>query len=111
MKTENELAGQARQWFPAVEKEPRSIFGNFRPGKSNDAGEESVATHEQAVGRGAMHGEGRLQPAIDVALARCFIYRCLAQAFEYPSDAGWKSLTSAEGLANYELCIGLLAEE
>src|SRR5262249_8503360 len=35
-----------------------------------------------------------LQSTIDLALARAFIYRLLAHAFEYPSEPGWSSMAS-----------------
>jgi DMSO reductase family type II enzyme chaperone len=38
---------------------------------------------------------GPLQSAIDVAMARSFLYRFLARAYEDPTEAGWPEITEA----------------
>ncbi len=50
-----------------------------------------------------------LQSAIDVAMARSFIYRFLAQAYQDPTEEGWVRLTEAGSQQCFEAAVQILA--
>ncbi len=83
---------------------PRSVFGNYRaelsPGVSKfeelqcstpSSGDDSAASRTRGL-----RLDTSLQAAIDRALARAFIYRCLARAFEHPSEENRAGITDGE---------------
>ncbi|HVR37143.1 MAG TPA: molecular chaperone TorD family protein [Methylomirabilota bacterium] len=85
----------------------RSVFGNYRPeaepspavpsanGGGRPAARPEQSASEGAVGCGAQPSaiQPTLQCQIDTALARSFLCRFLAKAFEDPDPAGWRWLT------------------
>jgi putative dimethyl sulfoxide reductase chaperone len=71
---------------------PKSVFGNF--------GTEKEVAPDDMASPGASPPFPRpallcLQDEVDLAMARCFIYRLIAKAFEYPDEANWRWLTDA----------------
>jgi len=76
------------------ERPRRSVFGNFASSPVAAAGQ-SAANNGQlsaALSRDA----ATLQQTIDGAVARTFLYRFLAKAFEDTDPQGWAWLTSSE---------------
>src|SRR5215831_19803001 len=93
-------------WAGGSAAKRRSVFGNYK----GDTDETKV--NSRAVGNGKVtnattsfgdgnsgdqtnRGLGTLQSAIDEAVARSFIYRFIAKAFEDPSGENWSCLTEA----------------
>jgi DMSO reductase family type II enzyme chaperone len=78
----------------------RSIFGNYTPEPDGVplSGGETVANARPDGDSDALLVEGGepgpLQSSIDTALARAFIYRWLAKAYEDPELEGWQWLSS-----------------
>jgi DMSO reductase family type II enzyme chaperone len=52
-----------------------------------------------------------LQTAVDTAMARSFVYRFLAQAYQDPTEEAWRLLTSASCLHDFELAARALAAQ
>ena len=67
----------------------RSVFGNYSDTPNDDAEvfASSVAKEKPALG---------IQASVDLAIARCFLYRTLAQAFEEPTRESWSWLCQNE---------------
>jgi nitrate reductase assembly molybdenum cofactor insertion protein NarJ len=75
------------------------------PASPARAGRSSATTPASATKPAAASPEARPAPGsatAAVALARAFVYRTLAQAFEYPSRESWTSLSSPENLLALE---------
>lgn len=76
------------------ERPRRSVFGNFNP-TPEAASRQSAINIEQAT-PALLQNPANLQGSIDSAVARMFLYRFLAKAFEDPEPEGWAWLTAAE---------------
>jgi hypothetical protein len=76
------------------ERPRRSVFGNFNPAPVA-AFRESTASIEQRPAAGS-GDPAHLQASIDAAMARTFLYRFLAKAFEDPEPEGWAWLTAGD---------------
>jgi DMSO reductase family type II enzyme chaperone len=91
---------------------PRSVFANFKSGIDHRPGPDGIHA-DSATPRNS--GNDRvpvpLQSAIDVAVARSFICRFLAKAFEYPDDEGWGWLTDPVTLSALAGASGCLARQ
>jgi DMSO reductase family type II enzyme chaperone len=94
--SEETSAGPVRneEWAARPAKPPRSVFGNYSrqaatraepQGNAGEAKKQPAATQGQTA--------GPLQISIDVAMARSFLYRFLAQAYQDPTEEGWGRLT------------------
>lgn len=79
MQTQSEKTPGAKQ----TETVRRSVYGNYGTGEIEEADAilKSVAPAKSSLG---------LQASLDLAIARCFLYRALAQAFEEPSEESWR---------------------
>ena len=88
------------EWRVTSKNKARSVFSNFKT-SSAEAATRDAETVSLSPPRGEGQGEGSetLQAAIDNAVARAFIYRFLAKAFEDPGDEGWSALTDASAQA------------
>jgi len=81
------------EWAARSANPPRSVFGNYPNvgaapnGRSADTEPLKRGSEQTAI--------GPLQSAIDVAMARSFLYRFLARAYEDPTETGWDELTGA----------------
>ncbi len=76
---------------------PRSVFGNFKSEICDPpADDQATAPPSVALGDASPLAIGDLQSAIDASVARAFLYRFLAKAFEDPTDEGWWWLTNPE---------------
>jgi DMSO reductase family type II enzyme chaperone len=72
---------------------PRSVFGNFAPEPAEADGADSPVTADRPLNeRPALP----LQTQIDTAVARAFLHRFVAHAFEYPGGETWAWLRDAE---------------
>jgi len=97
------------EWAARSAKPPRSVFGNFAA--RGAAGAQPLSTgHEAKPSPGANEGEAAmpLQTSIDTAMARAFLYRFLAQAYQDPTADGWAQLTNASCLCDLESAVRAL---
>jgi DMSO reductase family type II enzyme chaperone len=86
---------QHEEWAARPAKPPRSVFGNFSQRAAAGA---APATAEPKLRPGVAPGHAiteSLQTAIDAAMARSFLYRFLAQAYQDPNEASWARMTDA----------------
>lgn len=89
-------------WAARGEKPPRSVFRNYNP---PDKRRTSIANAPAPVlplprtnsGPRASDLGLPLQATIDAAVARSFLYRCLAQAYEDPTREGWGQMVATDG--------------
>ncbi|MBI2947112.1 MAG: molecular chaperone TorD family protein [Verrucomicrobia bacterium] len=72
----------------AGSENPQSVFSNFKSGIRNEHSGADRAAHTPRSE--PKESEVRtLQSAIDQSLARSFLHRFLAKAYEYPNEEGW----------------------
>jgi len=92
----SQAQGPDSEWAARSSRTRRSVFGNYSavsaggspegsPGGRSDAAE-SLSERNPTIA-------APLQAAIDVAIARSFLYRFLAQAYQDPTEQGWGLLT------------------
>ena len=82
------------EWTARSATPQRSVFGNYAPNSSAPVpgqGSALDSQKRQEAGREQL-GTEPLQTAIDVAMARFFLYRFLAQAYEDPTEDRWAKL-------------------
>ena len=120
-------------WAAHTDAPTRSVFGNYQSeatvADENDAaapsgqpagntvvatiGGERPALFPLPTGEGQGEGERHirsLQSAIDLAVARSFVYRFVAKCFEDPAYQGWASLTDPQVQADFRAAISVLSE-
>ena len=86
----------------------RSVFGNFGPEEAPVSEPACVReNHKRAGSEGG--APTNLQAAIDVAVARSFIYRFVAKTFEDPAATGLSGLTDAPMQSVFHLAVKVLA--
>ena len=91
------------EWAARSDKPGRSVFGNYRPadedaaarappsgGSASEPPKGGTLTSGTAAAPSSAIGD--LQSAIDTAVARSFLYRYLAQAYQDPTAEGWSWL-------------------
>lgn len=91
------------EWAARSDAPLRSVFGNYVPANAGSSRREeasisstgSAPTEQSLLTSAATAGAG-LQSAIDSAIARSFLYRFLAQAYEDPKPESWQWLCSDE---------------
>jgi DMSO reductase family type II enzyme chaperone len=101
MPSKTEINPAPADWSAQTDQPRRSVFGNYQPGRAGFP----PAPREES---GGLAGAGRqdagptlesapppLQARIDLAMARCFLYRFLAKAFEDPTLEGWQWLCAS----------------
>jgi DMSO reductase family type II enzyme chaperone len=114
------------EWSARLDRPPRSVFGNFvgSPGNLEEHDSEPGA---RSNGDGPRHSpkpgapedqKSRISPTSDrpratleTALARSFIYRFLARAFEDPTSESWRWLSDAETVDQLRLAVAALDSE
>ncbi len=77
------------EWAARTDKPKRSVFGNYCADDSRSSGRESAPSDQGRLTRAATSNLATLQTAIDHAVARSFVYRFLAKAYEDPTPEGW----------------------
>lgn len=114
-----ECGTRSRDWTPRSDKPRRSVFSNFkseiaaRPDNAasllirppGGAGAEQVRDGLPVTGATDSSAVGSLQSAIDTAIARSFIYRFLAKAFEDPDRENWSWLTDSQTHVSLRLAV------
>jgi DMSO reductase family type II enzyme chaperone len=93
MPTRSEPAPRGEWAARTTDTSKRSVFGNYRadepPSTASSNSQPDVHRSEPVLG-------APLQSAIDLAMARSFIHRILAKAYEDPMPETWRWLTRAE---------------
>ena len=82
-----ERGGQSGEWAARTDTPKRSVFGNYR---ANGAPLSEPARSEAKTARATSETGVPLQTAIDLAIARSFIHRYLAKAYEDPTPESWQ---------------------
>ena len=84
------------EWAARTDTPKRSVFGNYRADDSGSSGRESAPSNQSRLTSAAASDPATLQSAIDLAMARSFIHRFLAKAYEDPLPEAWRWLTNAQ---------------
>jgi len=87
-----EVRSQASEWAARSDSPKRSVFENYRAGGAPVSG---PACSEGRPQRAGSEIGAPLQESIDLAIARSFIHRFLAKAYEDPLPEGWQWLCDA----------------
>jgi len=83
------------EWAAKTDTPRRSVFGNYRAADHGGSGCESAPSEQSRLTSAATSDTATLQTAIDLAIARSFIHRYLAKAYEDPTPEGWAWLCDA----------------
>ena len=81
------------EWAARTDIPKRSVFGNYRV---DGATVSDPTSSEKKYQRTRSETGATLQAAIDLAVARSFIHRILAKAYEDPMPQTWRWLTQAQ---------------
>jgi putative dimethyl sulfoxide reductase chaperone len=99
MQTPSDLPRHS-EWTARQNQNRQSVFGNYRAADTEAASAEIRVPNESGISNSeATGGVGRavgLQAQIDVSMARSFLYRFVAKAYEDPSEEGWTTLAGNE---------------
>ena len=98
-----------REWAARSEGAKRSVFGNYRADNACSSGRESAPSSQSRLTSAATNEQATLQSSIDLALARAFIHRFLAKAYEDPTPQGWQWLCDARTQENLRAAIQVVA--
>ena len=81
------------QWTAHPARPPRSVFGNYHPATGAAKHDESHVPHKSHESLEDVPTiPVSLQSAIDTAIARSFLYRFLAHAYQDPTENDWAQL-------------------
>jgi len=86
-------APQRTEWAPPAHAPRRSVFGNYRPDPDPEPAANDPVTAPSSLSPAA-HQDRPENP--ETALARAFLYRFLARAYEDPTPAGWAQLCASD---------------
>jgi len=103
----SERVARIDEWAAHPANPPRSVFGNYTDAASVSCGGETkpaVPIQNDKIPIGSLQG------AIDVAMARSFVYRFLARAYEDPTERVWEELTSEVSLELLDSVVRTLAD-
>lgn len=117
MPTPSETA-RPGEWAARTNAPRRSVFGNYATpdpataSEQHDGFPQAATSSPQRSPAGAADDAetDSLQSGIHHALARSFIYRYLAKAYEDPTPANWQWLTLSTTLATLHASAGLVGE-
>ena len=84
------------EWAARTDTPKRSVFGNYRADAAGSSGRESAPSDQSRLTSAATSDQTTLQAAIDLAIARSFIHRYLAKAYEDPTLEGWYWLSDGK---------------
>jgi hypothetical protein len=84
------------EWAARTDTPKRSVFGNYRAANSGATGHASAPLDQNQLTSAAANDAPTLQASVDFALARSFIHRFLAKAYEDPTPDGWAWLCSPD---------------
>lgn len=87
MPTRSELP--IREWTARVTGARHSIYPNYGPGDSVQPGAAAAPGVEASAPHAVPSFDGEGSQAASLALARSFVYRLLARAYEDPGESGW----------------------
>jgi DMSO reductase family type II enzyme chaperone len=100
-----------KRWEAKPAETKRSVFGNYRAGESTPAGrQEAGAPGNSRRVATAEFTPASLQTSIDTALARAFLHRFLATAFQDPTDETWQWLGLADTRQTFWAAVKTLAQ-
>ena len=92
MPTQSEPAQRGEWAARTTDTSKRSVFGNYRADDPGSGGRESAPSDQSRLASAATSDPATLQSAIDLAMARSFIHRFLAKAYEDPTPENWQWL-------------------
>ena len=95
MPTPSEPA-QRGEWAARTDTPKRSVFGNYRADDAGSSARESAPSSQSRLTSAGTSDQTTLQAAIDLAVARSFIHRFLAKAYEDPMPGTWRWLTNPQ---------------
>jgi DMSO reductase family type II enzyme chaperone len=91
------------EWAARTDTPKRSVFGNYRANGALGVPPSGAPATDESPGNETRHAQppeggtpNLRQSAIDLAVARSFIHRFLAKAYEDPRREGWRWLTLAQ---------------
>jgi DMSO reductase family type II enzyme chaperone len=87
---------QRGEWTARTHTPRRSVFGNYRATDSGSSGHETTPSDQSRLTSAATSDTATLQAAIDLAVARSFLLRFLAKAYEDPTPDGWAWLCALD---------------
>jgi DMSO reductase family type II enzyme chaperone len=96
------------EWAARTDTPKRSVFGNFRVEDSRRR-RASAPADRARVGSDTPDHSMTVRAPIDLALARSFIYRFLAKAYEDPTADGWAWLCDAATLQSLRTAMAVVA--
>jgi len=80
------------EWTAKSDAPKRSVFGNYRADDFCSSGRESAPSEQSRLTSAVTSDQATLQSAIDLAVARSFLHRFLAKAYEDPTPESWNWL-------------------
>ena len=84
------------EWAARTDTAKRSVFGNYRANELSSSGRESAPSSQSRLTSAATSDGSTLQASIDLAVARSFVHRFLAKAYEDPMPETWRWLTQGQ---------------
>jgi DMSO reductase family type II enzyme chaperone len=79
-----------------AERPRRSVFGNYQSPSGATPQEDTPGVASAPTSAESVDDVASLQGSIDIAVARMFLYRFFAKAFEDPEPEGWSWLTAGD---------------
>lgn len=108
---DRDLGARKHEWTARSGVPRQSVFGNYEIGAAPaPAREVSPADGPCLPGACQAGGFVSLQASIDAAVARSFLHRLLAHAYEDPTPGHWQWLTRAATLTGLRAALDVLGE-
>ena len=107
-----ERGARKGEWAARTNTPKSSVFGNYRAGNSCGSLAEPADVAESAQSPPSSNfaacDRTVLQSAIDIAMARSFIYRLLAVAYEDPTPSSWQWLCAPGTQTSFQSACGIV---
>lgn len=102
--------GPRDEWAPRTDAPRRSVFRNYGSGDTPERGTAPPVQNPTPEARpdGPQPDSEPLRSARDTALARAFLYRFLAKAFEDPTAEGWQAMTTSDCVRPFRAAVASL---
>lgn len=113
------IEARSGDWTARNDGSRRSVFGNYRADDTEQLERGSVSRSPlessdalrvtDPRSNAERENSNTLQFSINSAIARSFVYRFLAQAYEDPTPEGWRWLTDADTLTSLRIAVAALS--